>query len=218
MPLSRIVKAVAVYLTLSFLQKSCHVLAVGNYNHIWRQCRRFSQWKLNWLWWDFEMESWKDSCCLRREASAVLDDQDWERMGGQKTLDMWKNCLSKLTLRISKNFIPNLIAFFVLLGIAVGPLSCTSFPLTSPKREFTPAIVSLFTSREADIVHQSEIANQSDFLKYQRHRVCVYMLIIINVNLYWVYFKCKTLWTDLHTGTAELLWKLGGWLVLTPSI
>ena len=34
-------------------------------------------------------------------------------------------------------------------------------------------IVSLSTSQEVDNVHLSEIANQSDCLKYQLHRVCI---------------------------------------------
>ena len=33
---------------------------------------------MSWLGWDFEMESWQDSCCSKREASPKLSDQDWE--------------------------------------------------------------------------------------------------------------------------------------------
>ena len=72
-----------------------------------------------------------------------------------------------------KTFIPNFVAFFVLLGIAVSCIRKMSFSVTSAKREFTPATVSLFTSRKVDIVHWLEIASQSDCLKYQRHRVCI---------------------------------------------
>ena len=49
-----------------------------------------------------------------------------------------------------KTVIPNFIAFFVLLGITLPCIHMTSFSVTSAKREFTPAIDSLFTSREVD--------------------------------------------------------------------
>ena len=71
---------------------------------------------------------------------------------------MLKHCLSL------KTFIPNFVAFFISLGIVISCIRKLSFSVTSAKREFTPAIVSLSTSWEVDIVHQSEIANQSDCL------------------------------------------------------
>ena len=53
-----------------------------------------------------------------------------------------------------KTFIPvSFVAFFVLLGIALSYIRKTLSSVTSAKREFTPSIVSLSTSREVDIVH-----------------------------------------------------------------
>ena len=52
-----------------------------------------------------------------------------------------------------KIFIPNFVAFFVSLGIALSCIHKMSSSVTSAKREFTLAIVSLFTSREVDITH-----------------------------------------------------------------
>ena len=43
--------------------------------------RRFAQWKLNRIGWDFEIEPWKGSCCLRRGISEA-----WR--SGEKTLDV----------------------------------------------------------------------------------------------------------------------------------
>ena len=90
---------------------------------------------------------------------------------GQKTLDMWANCVLKHCLSL-KTFIPTFVAFFVSLGIVISCIRKMSFSVTSAKRELTPAIVSLSTSWEMDIqvVHKSELANQSNCLKYQRHR------------------------------------------------
>ena len=47
-----------------------------------------------------------------------------------------------------KIFVPNFVAFFVSLGIVISCIRKMSFSVTSAKREFTPAIVSLSTSRE----------------------------------------------------------------------
>ena len=58
---------------------------------------------------------------------------------------MLKLCLSL------KTFIPNFVVFFVSLGIVISCIRKMSFSVTSTKREFTPAIVSLSTSREVDI-------------------------------------------------------------------
>ena len=85
-----------------------------------------------------------------------------------------KLCLK--TLLPLKTFIPNFVAFFVLLGIALSCIRKMLSSVTSTKREFTPAIVSLSTLRDVDIAHYLEIANQSDCLKYQRHPV-LYMLM-----------------------------------------
>ena len=62
---------------------------------------------------------------------------------------MLKHCLSL------KIFIPNFVAFLVLLGIVISCVRKMLFKVTSAKREFTPAtdIVSLFTSREVNNVH-----------------------------------------------------------------
>ena len=62
---------------------------------------------------------------------------------------MLKHCLS-----LTKTFIPNFVAFLVLLGIVIiSSIRKMSFSVTSVKQEFTPAIVSLSTSRELDNVH-----------------------------------------------------------------
>ena len=71
---------------------------------------------------------------------------------GQKTLDMWTNCVLKHCLSLN-TFIPNFVAFLVSLGIVISCIGKMSFSVTSVKREFTPAIVSLSTSREVDNVH-----------------------------------------------------------------
>ena len=52
-----------------------------------------------------------------------------------------------------KTFIPNIIAFLVLLGISLSCVCRMLFSVTSTKQEFMSAIVSLSTSREVDIVH-----------------------------------------------------------------
>ena len=57
---------------------------------------------------------------------------------------MLKHCLSL------KTFIPNFVAFFVSLAIVISCICKMSFSVTSAKREFTPAIASLSTSREVD--------------------------------------------------------------------
>ena len=46
---------------------------------------------------------------------------------------MLKHCLSL------KTFIPNFVAFFVTLGIVIPCIHKMSFPVTSAKRELTPA-------------------------------------------------------------------------------
>ena len=58
-----------------------------------------------------------------------------------------KHCLSLKTI------IPNIVAFFVSLGIVISCVRKMSFSVTSAEQEFTPAIVSLSTSREVDNVH-----------------------------------------------------------------
>ena len=60
---------------------------------------------------------------------------------------MLKYCLSL------KTFIPNFVAYLVSLGIVISCIHKMSFSVTSAKREFTPSIVSLSTSREVDNVH-----------------------------------------------------------------
>ena len=60
---------------------------------------------------------------------------------------MLKHCLSL------KTFIPNFVAFLVSLGIVISCIRKMSLSVTSAKREFTSAIVSLSTSREVDNVH-----------------------------------------------------------------
>ena len=61
-----------------------------------------------------------------------------------------KYCLSL------KTFIPNFVALFVSLGVVISCICEMSFSVTSAKREFTSAIVSLSTSREVVIVQLSE--------------------------------------------------------------
>ena len=57
------------------------------------------------------------------------------------------------TLLSLKTFIPNFVIFLVSLGIVISCIRKISFSVTSAKREFTPAIVSLSTSRKVDNVH-----------------------------------------------------------------
>ena len=57
------------------------------------------------------------------------------------------------TLFIFETIIPNFVAFFVSLGIVILCVRKMSFSVTSAKQEFTPAIVSLFTSQEVDNVY-----------------------------------------------------------------
>ena len=57
---------------------------------------------------------------------------------------MLKHCSSL------KTTIPNSVAFFLSLGIVISCIRKMSFSVTSAKQEFTPAIVSLSTSREVN--------------------------------------------------------------------
>ena len=75
--------------------------------------------------------------------------ETWQ--SGQKTLDMRANCV--LNCLALKTIVPNFVAFFVSSGIVISCIRKMSFPVTSVKQEFTPAIVSLSTSREVGIVH-----------------------------------------------------------------
>ena len=54
------------------------------------------------------------------------------------------------TLFVSENFHSNFVAFFVSLGIVLSCICKMLFSVTSTKQEFTPAIVSLSTSREVN--------------------------------------------------------------------
>ena len=60
---------------------------------------------------------------------------------------MLKHCLTL------KTFIPNFVAYCVLLEIALSCICMMLSSVTLAKWEFMPAIVSLFTSREVDIAH-----------------------------------------------------------------
>ena len=64
-----------------------------------------------------------------------------------------KLCVKTLFIYLLKTFIPNFVAFLVALGIVISCIRKMSFSVTSAKQEFTPAIVSLSTSREVDNVH-----------------------------------------------------------------
>ena len=65
-------------------------------------------WALPWMrLWNGAV---KDNCCSRSEESEELGHQDWERLWGQKTLDMWANCVWRYCLPL-KTFIPNFVAF-----------------------------------------------------------------------------------------------------------
>ena len=57
---------------------------------------------------------------------------------GEKTLDMWANCVLKHCLSL-KTFIPNFVAFFVSLAVVISCVRKMSFSVTSAKREFMPA-------------------------------------------------------------------------------
>ena len=72
-----------------------------------------------------------------------------EDTGHVSKLSVKKHCLPL------KTFIPNFVAFFVLLGIALFCIHKMSSLVTSAKREFTPAIVSLSTSNSMTLVFQS---------------------------------------------------------------
>ena len=80
---------------------------------------------------------------------------------GQKTLDMWANCVLKHCLSL-KTIIPNCVAFFVLLGIVihVSFIRKMSFSVTSAKQEFTPAghcfIIHLPGGGQCPLVRDSE--------------------------------------------------------------
>ena len=137
----------------SFLRKSCHVLAVGVLE-ITIILKRDSGIQiflngdvlLNGSWVDL------DGTLKRRVEGQLLFkergiSEAWR--SGQKTLDMWANCVLKHCLSL-KTFIPNFVIFLVSLGIVISCIRKMSFSVTSAKREFMPAIVSLSTSREVD--------------------------------------------------------------------
>ena len=100
-----------------------HSLFIQNF----LEWRHFAQWKLNWIGWDFEVEPWKDSFKERGISKA------WR--SGEKTLDIWANCVLKHCLSL-KTFIPNFVAFFVSLGIVISCIHKMSFSVTLAKREF----------------------------------------------------------------------------------
>ena len=78
---------------------------------------------------------------------------------GEKTLDMWANCVLKHCLSL-KTFIPNFVAFFVSLAIVMSCIRKMLFSVTSAKREFTPAghcfIIYLPGSGQCPLVRDSE--------------------------------------------------------------
>ena len=76
--------------------------------------RRFVQWKISWLGWDFEMEPLKDSCCSRVQERSI--SRTWR--SGQKTLDIRANCVLKHCFSL-ETFIPKFVAFFVPLGTVI---------------------------------------------------------------------------------------------------
>ena len=117
--------------------------------------------------------------CKVRSISRAVGDQDWARLGGQKTLDMWANCVLKHRLPI-KSFIPNFVAFFVLLVIALSCIRKMSSTVTSAKREFTRAIVSLSTSGEVDI---ALAYTNSVTLVFQAIWLVRYLWLMDNVHL-----------------------------------
>ena len=71
---------------------------------------------------------------------------------GQKTLDMWANCVLKQCFSL-ETFIPKFAAFFVPLGIVLFCIRKMSFLDFFGKTEFTPAIVPLSASQKVDNVH-----------------------------------------------------------------
>ena len=81
---------------------------------------------------------------------------------GQKTCTGHVSKLCVKTLFISlKTLIPNFVGFFVSLGIVRSCIRKMSFSFTSAKPEFTPAIVSLSTSREVALfISQRQRTNQ----------------------------------------------------------
>ena len=121
--------------------ESCHACAccwsVGNHNHFrerkWHssflEWRRFGQWKLSWLGWDFEYGTVEGQLLFKETGIS----EAW-RGAGEKTLDMWANFVLKHCLSL-KIFIRNFVAFFVLLAIVISCIHKMSFSVTSEKRE-----------------------------------------------------------------------------------
>ena len=87
------------------------------------------------------MEPWKDSCCssdrYQRSLAIRIKNGCEDR----------SNCVLKHCLALT----PNFETFFTLLGTAFSCIRKMPSLVTSAKREFTPAIVSLSASREVDI-------------------------------------------------------------------
>ena len=78
---------------------------------------------------------------------------------GEKTLDMWANCVLKHCLSL-KTFIPYFVAFFLSLVIVISFICKMSFLVTSAKQEFTPVghcfIIHLPEGGQCPLVRDSE--------------------------------------------------------------
>ena len=109
----------------------------------------------SWLGWNFEMEGGR-TAVVQKDGSI---SEAWR--SGQKTLDMWANCVLKHCFSL-KTIIPNLVAFFVSLGIVISCVRKMSFSVTSEKQDGT-----LIWSRGRTIVapgekHQQNLAIRTE--------------------------------------------------------
>ena len=104
--------------------------------------------------------TWKVLWNGAMEGQLLLQDRSISRTwrSGQKTLNMWANCVLKHCFSL-ETFISKFVAFFVPLGIVIF-CNCNnlcirkmSFLGSFGKTEFTAAVVSLSTSQEVDNVH-----------------------------------------------------------------
>ena len=116
----------------------------------WGQLQFTWNWNLKRELWSF---LWKP-CHGSRGRAVVVQGERHQRSLAIRTEDTATGHVSKLCVKDClslKTFIPNFVAFFALLEIVIPCIHKMSFSVTSAKREFTPAIVSLSTCREVDI-------------------------------------------------------------------
>ena len=160
-PWSSSVKAVAIYLKL----KDICIVSSGNHAmclplECWKSQSflvEIATFKYTWMETFCSMEvelTWMGLWNGAVEGMMLFKERGVSGAGQsvQKTLDMWANCVLKHCLSL-KTFIPNLVAFFVSLGIVISCIRKMSFSIISAKQEFSLALVSLSTSQGVDNVH-----------------------------------------------------------------